>query len=499
MVSQLDNNAVEDAVRAELARRGLLDFAARVHPKWQSPRHIQYLASLLERVEAGEIQRLAISAPPGHGKSWLLQTFLAWFLGRDPRRRILAISASESLAKRNSRDAQALVTHDAWPFPDCELSTDSVLDWSTRKGGSVRAIGKGGVISGFRAELAIVDDLQADAGSDATRASDFEWFQGVLSTRLEPDGAAVVIQTRWHDSDAIGQIMESEAASQWKFINLPAIATDKDVLGRNPGDVLWPERWPLTKLEAKKAEVGGNVFASLYQGDPVPSGGLLFKPEWFEHRFDLIPATCAASKSYEEQLAERIEWNETGYRPENSAATIPTIRIMAVDASSKSTLAHDPTAIATIATDLHDFYIENVWIGRVNFPDLRRVVIEQYERFKPGRCYIETAANGQALIDELEHSTSLPIVGLTARDSKIARAESTTGMFEAGRVKFPRNAPWLQYVLSEYARFPAGRNDDAVDAVTWALLMAQDVVNRAIADAHYYAQRAQLNMGWMDR
>ncbi len=93
--------ALSTVPRDMLAQRRLLDFAQ--------------LAGLLERVECGDIRRLAISAPPGHGKSVLLQTFVAWFLGRKPKRRILQISASESLVKRNSRDVQALVRGDAWP------------------------------------------------------------------------------------------------------------------------------------------------------------------------------------------------------------------------------------------------------------------------------------------------------------------------------------------------------------------------------------------------
>ena len=113
--------------REELARRRLLDFGEAAYHGFQKPKHVTFLAKLLERVERGEIRRLAISAPPGHGKSVLLQTFVAWFLGRNPKRRILAISASESLAKRNIRDAQNLVNSDGWSWPEVNLDTDSVL------------------------------------------------------------------------------------------------------------------------------------------------------------------------------------------------------------------------------------------------------------------------------------------------------------------------------------------------------------------------------------
>ena len=79
-----------------LAQQSLVDFGSSVLPWFEAPRHIQYLAGLLERAERGEIPRLAISIAPGHGKSTLLQCFIAWFLGRDPRRRTLALSANAS-------------------------------------------------------------------------------------------------------------------------------------------------------------------------------------------------------------------------------------------------------------------------------------------------------------------------------------------------------------------------------------------------------------------
>ena len=229
-------SALNGVSQRSLAQRGLLDFAKVVNQRFEAPVHVRYLAGLLERVESGDIRRLAISAPPGHGKSTLLNSFVPYFLARAPRRRIITISASESLAKRNSRDAQALVRlSDGWPWPDIGLSNESVLEWGTTNGGECRAIGKGGVVTGFRAEGIVVDDLQSDAGSEVTRASGFEWFRSVLTTRLEPNGWVVVINTRWNDGDIIGQLRDSEGADQWMFVNLPAIALENDVLGRVEG------------------------------------------------------------------------------------------------------------------------------------------------------------------------------------------------------------------------------------------------------------------------
>lgn len=488
-----------DIAEQYLARESFLDFAHRVYPGFQAPRHIVFLAGLLEKVERGEIKRLCISAPPGHGKSSALQIFLAWFLGRNPRRRILALSASERLAQRNSRVTRGIVQSDAWPWKDIQLVGNSIEQWYTNKEGGVRAIGRTGVLSGYRAELALLDDVQSDVGSETTRASDVAWFNEELATRLEPDGAIVLIQTRWIDSDLPGYLRDGEAAGQWTFVNLPAIAEENDSLGRIAGEALWPERWPIELLEQKKAEIGSSAFSALYQGDPVPSGGAMFQTSWLEGRYDTLPAACVSTKPYEAQVRD-LQY-ATLYGLRSPSAVIPLIRVQAIDAAAKTGLNNDRTAVATVVTDLKDFYIENVAIARVDYPGLRRLVVEQFERYRPNAVYIEQASNGQAVIDDLRSSTSLPIVPLKASDSKEARASAVTGLFEAGKVKFrSTHEPWLAEVLAEFARFPHGKHDDALDAIVWALLTAQQAVLRAASQSRHQSQVAGLRRsGWMSR
>lgn len=449
MTATLEPAHIEAAAigaRQELGRRHLLDFAALTYPGFQAPPHIQYIAGLLERMEAGGIKRLAISAPPGHGKSCLLQAFVAWFLGRGARRRVLTMSASESLAKRNSRDTQLLVTGEAWPWPATRLINDSILEWRTNQGSEVRAIGKGGTCVGFRCDGAVVDDLQADAGSETTRATDFGWFQAELTTRLEPDAWAVILGTRWGDSDIIGQLKEGESADQWTFVNLPAIAGDDDILGRAEGEALWPQRWPIEKLIAKKAEVGSSVFGALYMGDPIASGGATFKAEWFEQRYDKLPPYALTT-------------------------------IQSVDSAWKTGSQNDRSVIATLATDWKDIWVVDVWAGRVAYSDLQRITIENYYKHRPRVLYVEEASSGFALVDSLRRGTGIPIKGISpGRDSKEARAEAVTGLFEAGRVKFPKDASWMHELLGEFLRFPHGKHDDIVDAVVLGVSQLRDSI-----------------------
>jgi predicted phage terminase large subunit-like protein len=458
-------DALAQASRSELARRRLLDFAQLVNPQFQAPRHILYLADLLERVERGEIKRLAISAPPGHGKSVLLQTFVAWFLGRKPERSILTISASESLAKRNSRDTQAIVVSESWPWSDVTLANDSVLEWRTNHGGEVRAIGKGGVVTGFRASGGIVvDDLQSDAGSDATRVSDFEWFRAVLSTRLEPEAWAVIIQTKWSDSDILGMIRDGESADQWLFVNLPAIAIENDVLGRSEGEALWPRRWPIEKLEAKKSEVGASVFASLYQGDPVPAGGAIFKAEWFENRYDVQPDRYVA------------------------------FRAMAIDGAFSERTTADPSALGLWATDGGCYYLLESLARRLSFPDLVSVTVECYRRWRPHIVIVEQASSGLPLIQTLARETSIPITGVVPRGDKLSRIQSITPLFETGKIKLPKSAPFLESWEHEHSRFPHGKNDDQCDVTAIALTYLAEMNMQAEIERRRSAQWANFSL-----
>lgn len=460
-----NSHSLTDASREELARRRLLSFGELCFPKSQAPRHVQYLANLLEQVEAGQIPRLALSCPPGHGKSTLLQCFVAWALGRNPRHRFLTISASEALAKRNSRDTQALVRSDAWPWPDVTLATDSVLEWSTNRAGEVRAIGRGGVTSGFRAEGVVVDDLQNDAGSEATRASDFEWFRSVLTTRIEPSAWCVVIATRWHDLDIIGSIAESEAADQWLYINLPALALNSDpALHRAEGEPLWPQRWPLEKLLAKKSEVGSSVFSSLYQGSPIDSESAVFRPQFMENRYDVAPGRYTA------------------------------FRCLAIDGAFSAKTTADPSALSCWATDGKKYYLIASTAERLEFPDLVRRVIQCYREWKPHIVCAESSASGLPLVQSLSRQSSIPIIAIPPKGDKIARVQAVTPLFETNKVVLPKSAPWLDSWLQEHLRFPAGKHDDMVDTTSLALSYLSERNAAAEAQRHRAQQLANFSM-----
>jgi predicted phage terminase large subunit-like protein len=458
--------ALADFTQAELAKLRLAAFIKLVEPSYHEARHTRVLCHHLEAIEHGEIERLIVMMPPRHGKTMhVSQALPAWTLGRNPRAQIILASYGAELAEGNSRKARSYMRSERWPFA-CRVSDESRAQnrWQTDAGGIVIATGCEGGLTGYGADRLIIDDPirdRADAESEAMREKLWNWYTDVARTRLMPGGRIILCQTRWHDDDLAGRLLNSEDAKRWTVLSLPAIAEEGDALGRPLGEVLWPERFPIKDLPRVPDEMSSSSFASLYQQSPVPAGGLTFKPEWFEHRFDALPLRLSLYQ--------------------------------AVDSAWKDGLANDRTVIATLATDLKDIYVTDIWVGRAKYADLRRIVMENYGKHRPRILYVEEAASGFALVEDLRRSTGIPIIGIPpGRDSKEARADAVTNWFEAGRVKFPRHATWMGDLLGEFLRFPNGKHDDIVDAV----VLGVSRIRLAITDEIRHARNRAVVRKW---
>lgn len=449
-MSALDSahaEAIAQAAQAELARRSLLDFAARLYPGFEAPPHLRYLAQILERVERGELRRVIVSLHPGSGKSTMLQLFGAWYLGRAPKRKIIATSAAERLVVRNSRAVRDCFGDSAWPF-SAKLAADATasVQWETSAGGGLFGVGVGGTITGWRAPLLLCDDLEDGQSTKIELDSLEDWFRGKALTRLEPNGAVVIVQTRWPNDDLPRRLMNGPRGEQWHYVRMPALAEEDDALGREPGEALWPQRFDVAALEAIREDIGPRHFAAQYQGAPMNSGGNIIKGEWFQ-RYDEQP--------------ERFR-------------TI----VAALDAASKTGVRNDYSAIVTIGATKEAFYVLDVVRRRVEFPELLRMVHTAHEKHKPSRIYVEDASSGVALIQQLKSELHLPIVPVKPIGSKESRVEAVSGTIEAGKVFLPRSARWLADFENELCDFPAGDHDDMVDA--FAMALAQVVKRRAV-------------------
>lgn len=441
-----------DAEEARRAQIGLLPFVRRMFPQYQTAPFHRTIADHLEAIERGDIDRLIITMPPRHGKSELASVhFPAWYLGRNPDKRVIATSYGAGLAYRFSRRARNLLTAPSWPFSDVTVASDlaAVQSWdmADHRGGYMAA-GVGGPITGAGADLLIVDDpvKSADEADSATyRESTWQWWQDTAYPRMQSGAAAVVIGTRWHDDDLIGRLLGARAqgGDTWTVLHLPAISADRDAL--------WPEQFDLDKLARIKANMSSRMWGAQYQGDPQPNEGGMFKPAWWAR-----------------------------YR---EAPTLSRVELF-VDSAFKEGVANDYSVIATWGdTGSGDYYLLDLWRDRVAFPELLRAIHDQWTkqrvRWAARSIVIEDKASGQSAIQVLQrpyHTAAgtlpaLPVVAwsVSGTQSKVARAEGVTGFVEAGRAHLPESAPWVADFIDEHARFPLGPNDDEVDTTSMGL------------------------------
>ena len=244
-------------------------------------------------VAFGDIKRLMIFLPPRHGKSWLVSNFFpAWYLGIFPDKRVILTAYEADFAATWGRRARDVLNEHGKSVFGIEVNDKSSAanrwDIKNHYGGMVTA-GVGGPITGRGADILVIDDPvknAEEANSQTYRNRTWDWYQSTAYTRLEPQGAVILIMTRWHEDDLAGRLIKSMnkgTLEQWEMINLPAIAEDNDLLGRKLGEPLWPERYNLKELQRIKDTTGSYWWSSLYQQRPQPPGGGLLKRSWLEH------------------------------------------------------------------------------------------------------------------------------------------------------------------------------------------------------------------------
>lgn len=237
-----------------------------VSPSFAPPRHLGPLLTAFDRIEH-ESLRLCLSVPPRHGKTEAVLHGIARLLARHPEWTIAYVSYAADIARSKSRQIR-----DYAAAAGVELRQDSkaLHEWRTPQGGGVLATGIGGPLTGHGVRLLVVDDPfknRQDADSALIRERTWQWFTSTALTRIEPGGSALVVHTRWHRDDLIGRCERHEEIA-WEVTSLPAI----DARGR----ALWPERWPVSELQRRRAEVGEYDWASLFQQHPTVRKGLVF-------------------------------------------------------------------------------------------------------------------------------------------------------------------------------------------------------------------------------
>lgn len=226
-----------------------------------------------------------IYMPPRSGKSQLAsQYFPAWYLGHHPEKRIILTSYEADFAASWGWKARNVFEEYCDDIFGLSVRGDSSARnrWDIEDHvGGMNTAGVGGAITGKGADLLIIDDPvknAEDANSELKRDKAWDWYQSTAYTRLEPNAAIIIIMTRWHPLDLGGLLLKDMDAGgeQWDIVKFPAIAEDDDLLCRNVGEPLWPERYPIGALENIRDTVGAYWWAAMYQQTPYSKTGGMF-------------------------------------------------------------------------------------------------------------------------------------------------------------------------------------------------------------------------------
>lgn len=418
------------------------------------------IAERLEAVERGEIRRLAIFMPPRHGKSELAsRRFPAWFLGRNPQAEIIAASYNSDLAADFGRDVRAIVNDPAYRalFPGLTLRQDSKAAdrWHTNLGGAYRAAGVGTAMTGRGADLLLIDDPVKDreeADSELRRQRVWEWYRSTAYTRLSPEGRVVVIQTRWHQDDLSGRLLEQMEAGgdQWEVLSLPAILST--------GDALWPDRYPLERLEAIRNTLGPREWSALYMQRPQPDEGTYFRRDWFK--------TWTARP-----LSLRV-FGTSDYAVTDEGGDYTIHRVWGV------------------APD-GDLYRLDGWRGQTTADRWIEAKLDLIARHKPLAWFgeagvIQKAVEPMLRRRMLERKVFCRLEWVASIHDKPTRARGFQARAAMGKVWFEQGAD-----LSEFLSFPAGKHDDEVDVA--------GLIGRALDQAHPALALAKPETGPRDR
>ncbi|MGJ3354653.1 phage terminase large subunit [Providencia sp. Je.9.19] len=464
----------------ERARDNLLDFTLYTNPIYETGWFNELLFAELEQflkdAEAGLMPRLMIFAPPRSGKSEAAsRRFPAYVLGKHPSWNVIACSYSSDLANRMSRDTQRIITSPRFGeiFPETNLTLsragaggairtaelwEIINSKGAIQGGSYRAAGVNGGITGQGMNIGIIDDPAKDyktASSPTYQESVIDWYDTTFFTRADPKiNGIIIILTRWHKDDLAGQLLKKadEGGEQWRVVSFPMEAEKHEVHElngkkyslRKPGEILFPERMPQSFVDKAKQR-GSLVWNALYQQRPTAKGGGLIKSEWFGEYKELPP----------------LKW-----------------RGVYGDTAQKTKEVNDFSVFEHWGLGVDGYmYLIDMIRGKWEADELKRRAVAFWNSCKhlkngPLRhMAIEDKASGTGLIQSIRKDALCPVKAIQRDKDKYTRLMDTQGFIESGYIKLPSDKPFVSDFLVEMESINPEFNthDDQLDPMMDAI------------------------------
>lgn len=502
-------------------------------------RHQQVIIEQLKKVTSGDCKRLMIFLPPRHGKSELVSVrYTAWRMQQDPAMNVILGSYNQRLADRMSRKIRTVICDSftaetqrrggmsepgaiatgspgigpdsngkrrasidepaispsprlgvsavqdgANPFPFSRpRPKNAVSEWETATGGSFRAVGAGSGVTGFGANLIVIDDPvknRAQAESETYRNRVWDWYKDDLYTRLEPDGSIVLIQTRWHEDDLAGRLLRDDL-DNWTNINLPALS-EPGAIATGPAPEIPSDNEPQINADERGSGTNSNFVFSL-----VPSTLSTESAEETENteqeEISVHPRSSAVDSPFEWRTAPNIalcperfpvealeqQRRQLGtysfsalyqQRPTPAGGNIfkrewfkniidfapPGLKWKrGYDLAVSTKTESDYTASFRVAFDdkSGNLYIAGGFRQRLEFPEQRRYIIDRITHERDTEHGIELALHGQALIQQLRRDPEIrgkSLRGVKVSTDKLTRALTWSPLAEDGKVILVRS------------------------------------------------------------
>ena len=436
---------LEEKRKESAIKNDFMSFVKYVWPDFIEGSHHKIMAEKFNKVATGDLKRIVINMAPRHTKSEFASYLLpSWMIGKNPKLKIIQATHTTELAVRFGRKAKNLIDSQEYQkIFQTKLREDSKAAgrWETNEGGEYFAAGVGGSITGRGADLLIIDDPHSEQDALNTNALErtWEWYTSGPRQRLQPGGIIVVVMTRCNTKDLTGKLINAQKetkADQWEVIEFPAIL---------PNDKpLWPEYWKLEELEGVKAGLPIGKWNAQYQQNPTAEEGSIIKREWWQLWDKDLPPLHHVIQSYDTAFLKK----ETA---DYSAITTWGVFYPTEDSG--------PNLI-----------LLDVVKDRFEFPELRRVALEQYNYWKPESVIVEGKASGMPLTFELRKQ-GIPVINYTPSrgNDKHARVNAVAPLFESGQI-WATDDKFSEEVIEECAAFPYGDHDDLVDSMTQAVM-----------------------------
>ncbi len=422
--------------------------------------HIELICDTLERCRKGEIKRLIINVPPRSLKSIITNVaFPAWLLGHDPKEKMICASYAFDLSDKFARDTKAVINSNWYKeiFPATRLSKarHTASDFNTCARGCRFATSVEGTLTGRGGNFIIIDDpiKPIDIYSETTLPKVNQWYKNTLLSRLnnKETGCLIVIMQRLHENDLSGYLLENEEG--WHHLKIPAIAEEDEVwqlsngttIKRKRGSVINKSQLSKETLLGYKKTMGSVVFEGQYQQNPAPIEGAIIKSKWFKYY------TQEDLPNFQRII---ISWDTAN--------------------KTKETNAYSACCIFGLS-DSDEYYLLDVYRGRLELPDLLRKVKSIYSQYKNRYSnkavdlLIEDAASGTHLLQHLKDER-IYCIAIKPEGDKLSRFKNASVIVERGDVFVPKTKQsWWADFENEMIRFPNSKYKDQADSFAQAL------------------------------